>query len=132
MASFVLDENIIRPVREELERAGFKVEQISIEVGPTEHFTDEHVIYYLRNNKQRTFITRNVKHFYRRHLQHSNYSLLCVEAEAPQVGEIVRRVLRLPQFRTKAKRMGKIIRASVHHVWYQERGSDTERMIPLN
>jgi hypothetical protein len=46
VASFVLDEDISRrPAREDIERAGFKVEQISIEIGAGEHFDDERIFY---------------------------------------------------------------------------------------
>jgi hypothetical protein len=131
MASFVLDENVDRRAFEDLQRAGFKVEQIGVEVGAGQHYDDERVIQYLHRSKQKTLITHNVKHFYLRRLQHANYCLLGIEGDATAVGQIARRVLRLKQFCTKTQRMGKVIRASTQNVWYVEMGSDVEHTIAL-
>lgn len=131
MASFVLDADVVRAAREDLERAGFKVEKIGVEIGAGQHFYDERIIQHLRGSKQKTFITHNVKDFYHRRLRHVNYCLLCIEGHSNEVGNVARRVLRLPPFRTKAQRMGKVIRASTQNVWYLELGSDVEQTIAL-
>lgn len=62
--------------------------------------------------RQPTFVTINYRDFFNRQLLHADYCLICFKLEQQKqdrLPELLRDVLRLPEYRTKAGRMGKII-----------------------
>lgn len=74
---------------------------------------DETIPTLLHQAKQLTFVTINVDDFWKKAAANRNYCIIAVELEqgqALQLPLLIRRLLRLPEFRTKAARMGKIIR----------------------
>lgn len=58
-----------------------------------------------------SFFTRDVD-FYAPRLCHTGYCLVYLDVRKEEVATFVRRMLRHPEFKTKAKRMGKVIRVS--------------------
>ncbi len=60
---------------------------------------------------QPTFFSRD-DDFYKRQLCHARYCLVYLDVRKEEVAIFVRRLLRHQAFKTKAKRMGKVIRAS--------------------
>lgn len=74
---------------------------------------DETIPTLLHQAKQLTFVTINVDDFWKKALANRNYCIVAIELEqgqALQLPLLIRRLLRLPEFRTKVTRMGKIIR----------------------
>jgi hypothetical protein len=106
----ILDENIIDNQRRQLSSWRFRVHQIGFEVG-RKGMKDREIIPFLHQLKQPTFFTRD-DDFYERKLCHTGYCLVYLDIRKEEVANFVRRVLRHPAFKTKAKRMGKVIRAS--------------------
>ena len=72
---------------------------------------DQEIIPFLHQLSQPTFFTRD-DDFYERKLCHAGYCLVYLDVRKEEVAIFTRRVLRHPQLKTKAKRMGKVIHAS--------------------
>lgn len=106
----VLDENIIDNQRRLLSSWRIPVRQIGYEIG-RKGMKDREIIPFLLPLNQPTFFTRD-DDFYQRYLFHAGYCLVYLDVRKEEVATFVRRVLRHTAFRTKARRMGKVIRAS--------------------
>jgi hypothetical protein len=103
----ILDANIVASQREQLAAWGVHVRQIGIELGHR-FDSDANIIPILRNQKRATFFTRD-RDFWEPKLCDPSYCLVWLDVPAMQAAYCIRRFLRLPQFRTAAKRMGKVI-----------------------
>jgi hypothetical protein len=82
---------------------------------------DEAIPALLRRAKQPTFVTINHRDFWRRLPAESSFCLMCFKLTADQAGEIpdlLRRLLRLSEFRTKRARMGKATLVSRRVIQY--------------
>jgi hypothetical protein len=93
---------------------------------PSEVIKDERVPELLRQLRQPTFVTIDLG-FWNRGLRGSKFCILCFALqndEQDQLPELLRRVLRLPEFRTKASRMGKVARISTIDIQYWESRSE--------
>jgi hypothetical protein len=106
----ILDENIIDSQRRLLNSWRIPVRQIGYEIGQ-KGMKDREIIPFLHQLNQPTFFTRD-DDFYERRLCHAGYCLVYLDVRKEEAAVFVRRVLRLTAFKTKAKRMGKVIRAS--------------------
>ena len=106
----ILDENIIDNQRRQLLNWRISVRQIGYESGK-KGMKDHEIIPFLHQLRQPTFFSRD-DDFYKRGLCHAGYSLVYLDVRKEDVAVFVRRVLRHTAFKTKAKRMGKVIRAS--------------------
>jgi hypothetical protein len=73
--------------------------------------SDEEIIPLLLRHHLPTFFTRD-QGFYDRRLCHSEYSVVVLAVEKDEAASFIRRLLRHPAFRTRTKRMGKVIRVS--------------------
>jgi hypothetical protein len=74
-----------------------------------------------------TLVTTNVTDFWRRVPVHSRYSIVCVVLPNERLYELphlLRELFRVPEFKTRPRRMGKIIRVSPRRLHYYERQSD--------
>ncbi len=89
---------------------------------------DEQIVPLLHGLNRATFFTRDFD-FYRPELCHSRYCLAFLAVHRFEVAVFVRRLLRHPQFNTRAKRMGKVVRASSAGIQYWERHSREERFL---
>jgi hypothetical protein len=87
-----------------------RIHQIGFEIG-RKGMKDREIIPFLHQLKQPTFFTRD-DDFYERRLCHAGYCLVYLDIRKEEVATFVRRVLRHEAFKTKAKRMGKVIRVS--------------------
>ena len=79
---------------------------------PHGQILDPEIPTLLRKLRQPTFVTINYRDFFNRQFLHADYSIVCLrleQIEAERVPDLLRGVLRLPEYRTKARRMGKII-----------------------
>jgi len=106
----ILDENIIDNQRRQLKSWRVSVRQIGYEIG-RKGMKDRKIIPFLHQLSHPTFFTRD-DGFYERRLCHTGYCLVYLDVRKEEVATFVRRVLRHREFKTKAKRMGKVIRAS--------------------
>lgn len=93
---------------------------------PGEVIKDERVPVLLREVAQPTFVTIDMG-FWRRELVDAKYCLLCFPLrndEQEQIPDLLRRLFRLPQFHTKAARMGKVVQVTSTLLRYWQRGDD--------
>jgi len=93
---------------------------------PEEIIKDERVPVLLRRLRQPTFITIDLG-FWDRAMRHSGYCLICFPLrndEQHRLPDLLRRALRLPSFRTRASRMGKVVRISKESIACWELGND--------
>ena len=82
---------------------------------------DDNIPQVLRGARQPPFVTVNVSDFWRVIRPDRRYCVVAVGVPGHRAGEvpaIVRRLLRLPEFATKALRTGKVIRISARTVEY--------------
>lgn len=114
----ILDENFPEGQRQLLRVWRIPIRQIGYEVG-RKGMKDHEIIPFLHTLSRPTFFTLDLG-FYRRNLCHAGYCLACMDVWQYEAAVFVRRLLRHVHFKTKAKRMGTIIRA--HHdgisVWH--------------
>jgi hypothetical protein len=93
---------------------------------PNTVIKDEAIPALLRLARQPTFVTINVQDFWRVTEPHQRYCIVAVEVPSVRINEVpnlVRSLLRLPEFATKASRMGKVVRVSTRAIEYY--GADT-------
>jgi hypothetical protein len=84
---------------------------------------DEVIPVLLRTAVQPTFVTINVADFWRKVKSHNDYCIITVDLpqeRAREVPDLVRRLFRIPDFKTKASRMGKVIYLTQDHIEYYE------------
>lgn len=82
---------------------------------------DEAIPTILRRVGQPTFVTINHADFWRRVPAEPSFSLVCFKLtsdQAPEIPMMLRRLLRLPEFRTKRGRMGKVALAGRRSIQY--------------
>jgi hypothetical protein len=99
---------------------------------PTEHILDDRVPEILRTLKTPTFVT--IDHgFWNRRLCHPGYCILYLDLakdEQERLPGLLRRLFRLPEFRTRAVRMGKVARIRRETVTYWEAGEKKVLSLP--
>ena len=77
--------------------------------------------------KQPTFVTINYTDFWRRVSADERYCIVCLQLSTERVDEIpllLRRLFRLPGFKTKAERMGKVVLLNPQRVRYYQARED--------
>jgi hypothetical protein len=87
---------------------------------PGEVIKDDRLPVLLRQLRQPTFVTIDMG-FWSRGLRDARYCILCFPLRNEKQYELpglLRRLLRLPEFRTKAARMGKVAQVSLTHIEY--------------
>lgn len=85
---------------------------------------DDSIATLLLQTNQLTFVTINVNDFWRIVPVSRRYCVIAIEmmqTQFLQLPELLRRVLALQEFHTKARRMGKIIRVRPTNIEYYER-----------
>ena len=106
----ILDENIPRNQREILRSQRIRVRQIGYDVG-RKGMKDDEITPWLLAQRNPTFFTRDLG-FYERKLCHARYCLVCLAVGRYEAATFVRRLLRHPEFNTRAKRMSTVVRVS--------------------
>lgn len=79
---------------------------------PHARLLDVEIPVYLLQLRHPTFVTINHRDFWKRELAHARYCLICLKLgqhDADRLPDVLRQVLSLPEFRTKRKRMGKVV-----------------------
>ena len=123
----ILDENIINSERMLLEQWRIRVRQIGYEVG-RQGMKDLEIISFLQQSRQTTFFSRD-RDFFHKHVCHANYCLIRLDVKKNETASLIRRVLRHPEFNTKAKRMGKVIQVTIDHVYVWQIHAEEKRKL---
>ena len=95
---------------------------------------DEAIPALLRQRPQPTFVTINDRDFWRKVVPDQRYCIVCFalsDARARAIPSALRALLRRPEFRSKAQRMGKVIRVTNDDISYYTLSDRRVRTIPL-
>ncbi|MBI1928788.1 hypothetical protein HYR99_31650 [Candidatus Poribacteria bacterium] len=95
---------------------------------------DDGIPTLLHRVRQPTFVTINITDFWGRTPADRRYCILCFPLPIRRVHEIsglLRRVFRLPEFRTKVARMGKVALVGHQQVQYYQVGDSQRYSLPL-
>lgn len=122
----VLDHNIGEDQSQLLRDWRIHFKQIGVEAGRPEWDDFQEIRRYLHRHKQTTFFTRDFD-FFQPQLRHANYALIVIAAPMKETAAFVKRLLRHAEFKTKAKRCGKVIRLSPRVISWWEIGSEVQR-----
>ena len=101
------------------------------ELQPDQIVKDERIPSILRGLRAPTFVTIDDRFRHQRY-RDRRYCILYFALRADEQGEIpalLRRLLRLPAFRTRAARMGKVARVSRDHVSWWELGDENRHSV---
>ena len=132
MSQIVLDEHLGRTeVLTPLQRwmTTVKIEDLA----PAETLKDDRILQILRQQRQPTFVTLDADFFHKR-LCDRRYCLLYFVVPRQQQRRIpllLRRVLRLAEFSTKAVRMGKVVRVQDQTIEFWQVGVRTQHLVRL-
>ena len=111
----ILDHNIPEDQAEQLRRHRIHFRQIGFEVGRPEWNDQQEILRFLHATKQITFFTRDLG-FFRSSWRHANYCLVTLTVPVLETAHYISKLLRHPQFNTRAKRNGKVIRVSTKNI----------------
>jgi hypothetical protein len=90
---------------------------------PSTVIHDDAIPTLLLQARQSTFVTINVSDFWPRVQSHDGFCIITVvlpQERGREVPDILRRLFRLPEFKTKASRLGKIVRVTASQIEYYE------------
>ena len=121
----VLDENIVESQRQLLLSWRIRVRQIGHEIGEQGMKDRDQVIPLLQSLRQAVLFARDGG-FCDKVLCHRRYSIVVLALSANEAATFVRRFLKHESFNTKAKRVGKICRASAIGIRFWNVGSEDE------
>lgn len=82
---------------------------------------DDAIPRLLQEQSEPTLVTINETDFWRRVAINDHFCVVCFalsDSGASEIPSLLRALFRLPQFRTKKSRMGKVIRISEHEISY--------------
>jgi hypothetical protein len=120
----VFDENMHQRSIMEAVAAWYRGRVISVTVlRPDTIIKDEAIPTLLRNAQRPTFVTTNVDDFWLRVPAHTRYGIVCLVLPDERLQEtsfLLRQLFRLPEFKTKARRMGKVVRVSRGQLEYYD------------
>lgn len=114
----ILDENIAESQRQLLKTWRLRFRQIGQDIGHQGMKDQDQVIPLLLSMRQAALFTRDLG-FYDRRLCHRRYGIVCFAVGVQETAHFIRRFLRHPEFDTKTKRTGKVVRVSQTkiHAW---------------
>ncbi|MBI4639564.1 MAG: hypothetical protein HY731_02655 [Candidatus Tectomicrobia bacterium] len=118
----VLDEQLLgRNIELEIAKWYRGAVRFIIDLRPNSVIKDEAIPELLRRQNRPTFVTINEKDFWRRIAIDHRYCVVCFALSDSRVSKIpqsLRSLLHRPEFRTKATRMGKVIRVADKEMSY--------------
>ncbi len=124
----VLDENIDRPQRQQLQSWKVHFRHIGTQLGRLGMEDRQQIIPLLHALRRPTFFTLD-RDFSQPELCHSGYCLVYLDVEPDEAAAYIRRFLRHPAFRTQAQRMGKVVRVRPTGLSWWEVGVKAERAL---
>ena len=104
----VLDENISAAEEEKLTAWGIRCRTIGVHVA-SKGDDDAHLLTFLLTLARPTFFSHD-QDFWDQSRQHSRYCLVWLDTEETEQARFIRAFLRHPEFNTRAKRLGKVVR----------------------
>lgn len=120
----VLDEQLDDPQLSRTIDRWYKGQVINIkQMRPYTVILDDAVESLLLRLKQPTFVTINYTDFWKVIPAHQGYCVVCLKLSVERFWDVpdrLRKILRLPEFNTKAKRMGKVISVTDSQVSFYE------------
>lgn len=130
MSLFILDDHLARvAVRERV--LHWATAQYVRDLRPGEVVKDDRILDILRTLQRPTFIS--VDHsFWNRDHRDSRYCIVYLALRGRDHGrapDLLRRLLRLPEFRARAVRMGKVVHLGEDHVRWWQLGDQTEHAV---
>lgn|SRR5574341_1521430 len=121
----VVDEAISNPRIIEAIARWYKGAVISVrQLRPQARLLDSEIPHYLMRLRQPTFVTINYTDWNKSHLVHSAYcivSLKLTNEESLSVPSVLREILSLPDYKTKRRRMGKVICWTKRELFHYEK-----------
>jgi hypothetical protein len=118
----VLDEQLLgRNLELEIARWYRGAIQSVVDLRPNSVIKDEAIPSLLRRLPGPTFVTINERDSWHPALAGEQYCLVCLalpDSRAREIPQLLRTLSRLPEFRTKARRTGKVIRITEREVSY--------------
>jgi hypothetical protein len=119
VSQFVVDDQldaakVLEPIRR------YATVRFLRELRPDERILDDRVPEILQTRRQPTFVTID-EDFWRRRWCHPAYGILYFalrEDQQEQLPDLLRALLRRPEFRTRSARMGKLVRVSTISIDY--------------
>ena len=124
----VLDENMLGLRLDQVIARWYPGRVCSItDLRPGTIIKDETIALLLQQARGATFVTTNVTDFWRRVPAHARYCIVCLalpNEQLRQLPDLLRRFLRMPEWKTKAGRMGKVARVSRRQLQYYAVGDD--------
>ena len=104
----VLDENISAAEEAKLAGWGIRCRTIGVHVA-AKGDDDAHLLTFLLTLARPTFFSHD-QDFWDQSRQHSRYCLVWLDTEETEQAGFIRAFLRHPEFNTRAKRLGKVVR----------------------
>jgi hypothetical protein len=131
----VLDEQLLgRGLERDIAQWYRGAVQCIIDFRPHSIIKDEAIPALLSQRSQPTFVTINERDFWRKVAPDQRYCIVCFalsDARAREIPPALRRLLRRPEFRTKAQRMGQVIRVTNDDISYYTLSDKQVRIISL-
>lgn len=131
----VLDEQLLgRNIEHDIARWYRGPVLFILDLRPRTVIKDDGVPELLRQQSQATFITINERDFWQKVEADARYCIVCFPLSDPRVREIpsaLRSLFRRPEFRTKAQRMGKVIRVTSEDVRFYTTNDKQVKIIPF-
>ena len=118
----ILDEQRLgRNLESDIEKWYPGVVQFIVDLRPNTVIKDDAIPQLLHQQNQATFITINVRDFWLKVAIGNYFCIVCFvmpDSQAKEIPQLLRSLLQRPEFNTKAKRMGKVIRVADNKVSY--------------
>jgi hypothetical protein len=124
----ILDEDIGLAQCERLTARRIHFRQIGVGVGRSGMKDRDEIIPLLHTRRRPTFFTLD-EDFYHPTLCHGGYCLVYFDVDPNEVAHYIRRFLRHKAFRTKAQRMGKVVRVRPGRISYWQVGEERAHLI---
>ncbi|QTA87636.1 hypothetical protein [Desulfonema magnum] len=122
----ILDEQLLgRNIETEIAKWYRGAVQFVIELRPRTVIKDEAIPKLLRQQKQPTFVTINEKDFWLKVPANNKYCVVCFtlpDSRSEEISQSLRILFRYPEFSTKSKRMGKVVRITDREISYYTSG----------
>jgi hypothetical protein len=118
----VLDEQLLGRDLEELISTWYRGNVCFItDLRPDTIIKDDAIPMLLRQQSQPTFVTINERDFWRKVEIDNNFCVVCFtfpDHRAQEISSSLRAILQHPDFNTKAKRMGRVLRVTDNNIAY--------------
>jgi len=131
----VLDENITGEIIAPVIKSWYRGQVVTINsLRSSTVIKDDAIPTILRTTKKPTFITNNVSDFWRKLPAHKDYCIICFvlpNERIPEIPHLLRQILAMKEFKTKASRMGKVLQVKHERIDYYLAGENRVYSLPF-